>query len=216
MKENIKNKKIWDISLRLFHFFLILLVTGSILSAKLNMLDLHQYFGVALLGLISFRILWGFFGTYYSRFKSFNLSIIDALSQFSKTNSITSIRTPIGCYSTLAFIIVLLLISVSGLFSSDDILYDAPLAFLTPNYTSYWTYFHNILHYFLYYLIGIHILAILYYQIIKKMKIIERIVDGYSRIEKSNIVSINEKPLNGIFLLLILTFLPVFILAYFN
>ena len=216
MKENIKNKKIWDIPLRLFHFFLILLVTGSILSAKLNMLDLHQYFGVALLGLISFRILWGFFGTYYSRFKSFNLSIIDSLSQFSKTNSITSIRTPIGCYSTLAFIIVLLLISVSGLFSSDDILYDAPLAFLTPNYTSYWTYFHNILHYFLYYLIGIHILAILYYQIIKKMKIIERIVDGYSRIEKSNIVSINEKPLNGIFLLLILTFLPVFILAYFN
>ena len=216
MKENIKNKKIWDISLRLFHFFLILLVTGSILSAKLNMLDLHQYFGVALLGLISFRILWGFFGTYYSRFKSFNLSIIDALSQFSKTNSITSIRTPIGCYSTLAFIIVLLLISVSGLFSSDDILYDSPLAFLTPNYTSYWTYFHNILHYFLYYLIGIHILAILYYQIIKKMKIIERIVDGYSRIEKSNIVSINEKPLNGIFLLLILTFLPVFILVYFN
>jgi len=180
------------------------------------MLDLHQYFGVALLGLVFFRILWGFFGTYYSRFKSFNLSITEALSQFSKTNITTSIRTPIGCYSTLIFIIVLLSISVSGLFSSDDILYDAPLAFLTSNYTSYWTYFHNILHYFLYYLIGIHILAILYYQIIKKMKIIERIVDGYSRIEKSNIVLINEKPLNGIFLLLILTFLPVFILAYFN
>ena len=216
MKENIRNKKIWDLPLRLFHLSLIFVVIGSISTAKLNMLDLHQYFGVALLGLVFFRILWGFFGTYYSRFTSFNLSIIDALSQFSKTNSITSIRTPIGCYSTLAFIIVLLLISVSGLFSSDDILYDAPLAFLTSNYTSYWTYFHNILHYFLYYLIGIHILAILYYQIIKKMKIIERIVDGYSRIEKSNIVSINEKPLNGIFLLLILTFLPVFILVYFN
>ena len=216
MKENITNKKIWDLPLRLFHFCLIFLVTGSILSAKLNMLDLHQYFGVALLGLVSFRIVWGFFGTYYSKFKSFNLSIIDALSQFSKNNSLTSIRTPIGCYSTLIFIIVLLSISVSGLFSSDDILYDAPLAFLTPNYTSYWTYTHNILHYLLYYLIGIHILAILYYQIIKKIKIIERIVDGYTRIEKSNIVSINEKPLIGIFLLLILAFVPVFILIYFN
>ena len=180
------------------------------------MLNLHQYFGVALLGLVSFRIIWGFFGTYYSKFKSFNLSIIDALSQFSKANSITSIRTPIGCYSTLIFIIVLLSISLSGLFSSDDILYDAPLAFLTPNLTSDWTYVHNILHYFLYYLIGIHILAILYYQIIKKMKIIERILDGYSRIEKLKIVSINEKPLIGILLLLILTFLPVLILLYFN
>ncbi len=216
MKENIRNKKIWDLPLRLFHLSLILLVIGSISSAKLNMLDLHQYFGVALLGLVFFRILWGFFGTYYSRFTSFNLSIIDALSQFSKTNIITSIRTPIGCYSTLTFMMVLLSISVSGLFSSDDILYDAPLSFLTPNHTSDWTYIHNILHYLLYILIGIHILAIMYYQIVKKMKIIERVLDGYSRIEKINIVSINEKPLIGIFLLLFLTFLPVLILLYFN
>ena len=216
MKEIIRNKKIWDLPLRLFHISLIFLVIGSISSAKLNMLDLHQYFGVALLGLVLFRIIWGFFGTYYSSFKSFNLSIIDALSQFSKTNTITSIRTPIGCYSTLIFIIVLLSTSVSGLFSSDDILYDAPLSFLTPNYTSDWTYFHNILHYILYILIGTHIFAILYYQIVKKMKIIERILDGYSRIEKMNIVSINEKPLIGILILLISTILPVLILLYFN
>jgi cytochrome b len=216
LKEIKSNKKIWDLPLRLFHISLIFLIIGSISSAKLNMLDLHQYFGVALLGLVFFRILWGFYGTYYSRFKSFNLSIIDALSQFSKTNIITSIRTPIGCYSTLIFMIVLLSISLSGLFSSDDILYDAPFSFLTPNLTSYWTYIHNILHYLLYTLIGIHIFAILYYQIVKKMKIIERVLDGYSRIEKINIVSINEKPLIGIFLLLILTFLPVLILLYFN
>ena len=216
MKENIRNKKIWDLPLRLFHLSLIFLVIGSISSAKLNMLDLHQYFGVSLLGLVFFRIMWGFLGTYYSSFKSFNLSIIDALSQFSKNNTITSIRTPIGCYSTLIFIIVLLSTSVSGLFSSDDILYDAPLSFLTPNYTSDWTYFHNILHYILYILIGTHISAILYYQIVKKIKIIERIVDGYSRIEKIKIVSINEKPLIGILILLILTILPVLILLYFN
>ena len=216
MKEIKSNKKIWDLPLRLFHISLLFLIIGSISSAKLNMLDLHQYFGVALLGLVFFRIIWGFFGTYYSSFKSFNLSIIDALSQFSKTNTITSIRTPIGCYSTLIFMIVLLSISLSGLFSSDDILYDGPLSFLTPNHTSDWTYFHNILHYILYILIGTHISAILYYQIVKKMKIIERILDGYSRIEKINIVSINEKPLKGILILLISTILPVLILIYFN
>ena len=216
MKKKITYKKIWDLPLRLFHIGLISLVIGSILSAKLDMLNLHQYFGVAMLGLIFFRILWGFVGTYYSRFKSFNLSFTDALSQFSKINNITSVRTPIGSYSTLIFIIALLSISVSGLFSSDDVLYDAPLSFLTPNYTSYFTYIHNVLHYLLYSLIGIHILAIMYYQILKKMKIIERVLDGYSRIEKSNIVSINEKPLVGIIFLLIMTFLPVFILIYLN
>ena len=110
----------------------------------------------------------------------------------------------------------MLSISVSGLFSSDDVLYDAPLAFLTPDYTNYFTYIHNILHYLLYSLIIIHILAIMYYQIFKKMKIIERVLDGYSRIEKTDLVSINEKPLIGVLSLLILTFLPVLILIYFD
>ncbi len=48
------------------------------------MLNIHQYFGVSILGLIFFRILWGFTGSYYSRFESFNISIKRALTQFSK------------------------------------------------------------------------------------------------------------------------------------
>jgi len=201
LKENIRNKKIWDLPLRLFHIILILLVTCSILSAKLNMLDLHQYFGLALLGLIFL----GFYG-----------DLLALIIRNLKANSISSVRTPIGSYFTIIFIIALLSISESGLFSSDDVLYDAPFAFLTPDYTSYFTDIHNILHYLLYSLIVIHILAIMYYQIFKKMKIIERVLDGYSRIEKTDLVSINEKPLIGVLSLLILTFLPVLILIYFN
>ena len=60
MKEIIRNKKIWDLPLRLFHISLILLIIGSISSAKLNTLDLHQYFGVALLGLVFFEYCGGF------------------------------------------------------------------------------------------------------------------------------------------------------------
>ena len=120
MKKKFTYKKIWDLPLRLFHISLIFLVIGSILSAKLDMLNLHQYFGVAMLGLIFFRILWGFVGTYYSRFKSFNLSFADALSQFSKTNSITSVRTPIGSYSTLIFIVALLKLLVNIIVQKMD------------------------------------------------------------------------------------------------
>ena len=135
-KQNSKNK-IWDLSLRCFHLALILLVIGSIVTAKLNVLEIHQFFGVALLGLIFFRILWGIIGTKYSRFKSFNLSIREALSQFSNRNNNSElIKTPLGSYSTIMFLLVLITLSVSGLFSSDDILYDGPLAYLTPNYSS--------------------------------------------------------------------------------
>ena len=44
--------KVWDLSLRVFHFILIILIIGSYISAKLDMLNTHQYFGVSILGLI--------------------------------------------------------------------------------------------------------------------------------------------------------------------
>jgi cytochrome b len=207
--------KVWDLSLRLFHFVLIFLIIGSYISAKLDMLNIHQYFGVSLLGLISFRILWGFIGTNYSRFASFNISIKGALAQFSKQNQNKSIRTPLGSFSTLSFIFVLLVLSISGLFSSDDILYDAPLAYLAPKYVYFWTDIHNLFHFILYFLVGIHILAITYYQVFKKHKIIERMVDGYTRINKTSVTPINEKPIKGVLLIFIFILTPILIMSSF-
>ena len=216
MKKNMfERKKIWDLSLRLFHVTLIILVICLIISAKYDRLDIHQYFGVALLGLIFFRVFLGFFGTYYSRFKSFNLSPKQALIQFTRNYNNNSVRTPLGSFSTLIFIITLLILSVSGLFSSDDILYDGPLSFLAPNYVDLFTYIHNKTHFILYFLIAIHLLAIFYYQIFKKEKIIQRIFDGYSRINKIEIDSIHDKPLKGILLLFLFIFLPILILKFF-
>tara|TARA_A100001015_G_scaffold18813_1_gene21772 strand:+ start:651 stop:1310 length:660 start_codon:yes stop_codon:yes gene_type:complete len=207
--------KVWDLSLRVFHFILIILIIGSYISAKLDMLNIHQYFGVSILGLIFFRILWGFVGSYYSKFESFNISIKGALTQFSKKNQNKSIRTPLGSFSTLTFIIVLIGLSISGLFSSDDVLYDAPLAHLASNYVYLWTDIHNLLHFFLYFLVGTHILAILYYQIIKKHKIIQRMTDGYTRINQKSVRSINEKSSKGILLISIFILTPILILSSF-
>ena len=207
--------KVWDLSLRVFHFILIILIIGSYISAKLDMLNIHQYFGVSILGLIFFRILWGFVGSYYSKFESFNISIKGALTQFSKKNQNKSIRTPLGSFSTLTFIIVLIGLSISGLFSSDDVLYDAPLAHLASNYVYLWTDIHNLLHFFLYFLVGTHILAILYYQIIKKHKIIQRMTDGYTRINQKSVRPINEKSSKGILLISIFILTPILILSSF-
>ena len=207
--------KVWDLSLRVFHFILIILIIGSYISAKLDMLNIHQYFGVSILGLIFFRILWGFIGSYYSKFESFNISIKGAFTQFSKKNQNKSIRTPLGSFSTLTFIIVLIGLSISGLFSSDDVLYDAPLAHLASNYVYLWTDIHNLLHFFLYFLVGTHILAILYYQIIKKHKIIQRMTDGYTRINQKSVRSINEKSSKGILLISIFILTPILILSSF-
>ena len=212
-----KNKNkiiIWDLSLRLFHIILILLVTGSIISAKFDRLDIHQYFGVMILGLLFFRILWGFFGTYNSTFKSFVFSPYKTYLFFLGKYKKKSIRSPLGSLSVISFIFALLVLAVSGLFSSDDVVYDGPLVYLMPKYTYFWTKVHNIFHFVLYVLITFHLSAIFYYQFLKKHKIIQQFIDGYSRGNHNDIVSIKEKPLKGIFLLLIFIFLPLILLLY--
>ena len=215
MKKNESNKNmVWDFALRLFHFILIIFVVGLIVSAKLDVLYIHQYFGFGLLGLLFFRVVWGFIGSHYSRFKSFNLSFKESLMQFSREYRNKSVRTPIGSFSTLFFLTTLLILSVSGLFSSDDVLYDGPLTFLTPRYTSVWTNIHNIFHYILYSLIAVHLLAIFYYQFFKKNKIVQQFIDGYARDDEIENKSIIKNSMKGIYLLLILIFLPVILLLY--
>ena len=212
-----KNKNkiiIWDLSLRLFHIILILLVTGSIISAKLDRLDIHQYFGVMTLGLLFFRIFWGVFGTYNSTFKSFVFSPYKIYLIFLGKRQNKSIRSPLGSLSVISFIFTLFVLVISGLFSSDDVVYDGPLVYLMPKYTYFWTKVHNVFHFVLYVLITLHFSAVFYYQFLKKHKIIQQFIDGYSRGNHIDIVSIKEKPLKGIFLLLIFIFLPLILLLY--
>lgn len=62
--------KVWDIAVRLFHWSLVLSFTVAYVSGD-EWDDLHVYAGYGVLGLVSFRILWGFVGTRYARFSDF-------------------------------------------------------------------------------------------------------------------------------------------------
>ena len=62
--------EVWDLPLRLFHWALAAAVPVAWFSA--NVFDMvHEIAGYTVLGLIAFRIVWGFTGTRYSRFRSF-------------------------------------------------------------------------------------------------------------------------------------------------
>ena len=205
---------IWDLSLRIYHFFLIILVLGLILSAKLDRLGIHQYLGVAILGLLIFRLVWGFIGSYTSKFKSFTLSAYKLYSFFSGECKSKSVRSPTASLSVVTFMITLFLLTISGLFSSDDVLYDAPLSFLLPEYINFFTKVHNISHYVLYVILSLHLTAIFYYQFFKKNKIIQQFIDGYARDDEVENKPIIQNSMKGIYLLLILIFLPVILLWY--
>ena len=61
---------VWDILVRIFHWSLVLAFTIAYLSED-EFENLHVYAGYVVLGLISFRVLWGFIGSRYARFSNF-------------------------------------------------------------------------------------------------------------------------------------------------
>jgi len=62
--------KVWDIGVRVFHWSLVLLFFIAYLSGDEESL-LHVYSGYGVMGLVAFRVVWGFVGTKYARFADF-------------------------------------------------------------------------------------------------------------------------------------------------
>ncbi len=63
---------IWDLPTRFFHWSLAICFAGAWLTSDSERQQLlHFLFGYSLLGLIAFRIVWGFIGSRYARFGNF-------------------------------------------------------------------------------------------------------------------------------------------------
>ncbi|MRR08990.1 cytochrome B [bacterium] len=64
--------KVWDIPTRLFHWSLALSFLGAFVTSESERLqNIHITCGYTVLGLIAFRLLWGFVGNTYARFGNF-------------------------------------------------------------------------------------------------------------------------------------------------
>jgi cytochrome b len=116
---------VWDLGVRFFHWALVLLVTGSVVTIKLSRLDLHVWCGYGVLALLIFRILWGFVGGTHARFASFIAGPGKVFAymkgMFSREGHESGLgHNPVGALSVLAMLLALLFQAVSGLFTNDD------------------------------------------------------------------------------------------------
>lgn len=62
--------KVWDLAIRLFHWALVPLFIVAYLSGDEGE-TLHAYAGYGVLGLLGFRLIWGFIGSRHARFSDF-------------------------------------------------------------------------------------------------------------------------------------------------
>ena len=72
--------KVWDMPVRVFHWILALSFAGAYaLSESERLRNVHVMLGYTVLGLLAFRLVWGFVGTRYARFRSFAYSPLAAV-----------------------------------------------------------------------------------------------------------------------------------------
>ena len=120
-------RRLWDLPTRLFHWVLVGLMIGMIITGNVggSALDWHARLGYALIGTLVFRILWGLVGGYWSRFASFFPTPARLKAHF--RGDTRPGHNPLGALSIFAVIALLALQLTTGLMATDDILFFGPL-----------------------------------------------------------------------------------------
>lgn len=174
---------VWDLPTRLFHWALVLLVIAMVWTGWTGKLELHMTLGQAVLSLVLFRLVWGFTGNRYARFTEFVTGPISCLrylgSLFSASDEKHVGHNPAGGYAILAMLVLLAVQAGSGLFTSDDIFTDGPLFSKVSSATgSLLSTIHRRTIWILLGVIGLHLLANVFYLVVKKNDLISPMVTG--------------------------------------
>ena len=173
--------RIWDIPTRIFHWSLVICVIAAFVTGTIggsNLIVWHGYFGMAIIGLLAFRITWGFVGSTYSRFTQF-VPGPGRILAYLRGQWHGHGHNPLGAFSVLALLAILIFQGVTGLFSTDDIAFNGPLYRMVSDETSSWlTSLHRKDMWVIGAFVTLHIAAIIFYTVFKEEDLIEPMITG--------------------------------------
>jgi cytochrome b len=114
-----KTIRVWDLPTRLVHWLLVVSFAGAFLTADSErQRDLHILFGVTMVVVIAFRLVWGVVGTRYARFASFAFGPRAVLRYLRSLATLRSMRylghTPAGSWAIWLMLLLGLLVGASG------------------------------------------------------------------------------------------------------
>ena len=178
--------RVWDLPTRLFHWILALTVIGSVVTGQIggNAMVWHTRLGLLVLALLVFRVAWGFFGGYWSRFASFMYgprSLIAYLRGASGPGGRYDIgHSPLGALSVWALLGLLMVQVATGLVADDEIATTGPLNRFVSGATaiaaSAWH--TEIGKVVLIVLVIVHVVAVLYYLWRKRKNLVAPMIHG--------------------------------------
>ncbi len=176
--------RLWDGPTRIVHWSLVILIVLAWWSAENDKMDWHRWSGYGVLGLIAFRLIWGFAGSGSARFASFvrgpAATLAYARTLPSRAHADTPGHNPLGAWSVVAIIAAVAAQVVTGLFAVDvDGIESGPLSdrvsFDTGRLLAKW---HHWSFWVLEALVVVHIAAIAFYLTYKRSNLIGPMVTG--------------------------------------
>jgi len=188
--------RVWDLPVRLFHWTLVAAFAGAFITNRLGVsyFKYHVWCGYTVLVLVSFRILWGFVGTYHARFRNFVRGPITtaayAHALVSRAHAHLAGHNPLGAWMVIFLLGALFIQAASGLFSTDDIINAGPYyAAVTKETAASLSSLHRRLFYWIAFAVLLHIAAVVAHKFFDGSDLIRAMFSGRKRIGDSNIPS---------------------------
>jgi cytochrome b len=192
--KDLHREKIWDPVTRLWHWVLALAVVlnwsfGTFMS--FDNIEWHFWIGYSILGLMAFRIVYGFVGPKPIRFTSL-FPLPAAMfryiaSMFRREPSGSPGHNPLGAIAVVLMILVITAQAVTGLFiESDDFFEYGPLNDTVSSKTvKKLIAWHHFFADIILILVILHIAAVLYYLIWKRENLIKPMINGWKWVRRN-------------------------------
>ena len=170
---------LWDLPTRVFHWLIVACVPLAWWSAENENFGLHQWLGYTVIVLVVSRVIWGFVGSRHSRFTDFLVGPGRVLVYLKGRKALSAGHNPLGGWSVVALLSLLLLQAFSGLFNSDDVFFSGPLYYgASGPFRDAMGEVHELVFDLLLVLIVLHIGAVLYYQRWRKEPLTQAMLRG--------------------------------------
>jgi cytochrome b len=179
--------RVWDPATRLGHWLLVLLLATCWWTATNGQMDLHRYSGFAVMGVLVFRLYWGFAGPETVRFSSF---VKGPRAVWGYARGLPVRRpshavghNPLGGLSVLALLTLMLGQVGLGLFAVDtDGLESGPLSSLVSfDFGRACAELHGVLFNVILGVVALHVAAVLFYLAYKRENLIAPMIVGRRR-----------------------------------
>ncbi|WP_353410081.1 cytochrome b/b6 domain-containing protein [Arenicella sp. 4NH20-0111] len=188
IKNKVNTLLVWDLPTRLFHWALVCSIVYAWVSVEiLEDMEQHFYAGYSVLTLILFRLIWGLIGSKYSRLKRLFFPLSETLKYakglFSRKSTAAKNQehlghNPLGSLSVIAILSILLIQATLGMFSTDGYVFGPLAGLLSAETRDQITQLHldNIV--LIYAILGLHVAAIFFHQVVKKENLTRTMITG--------------------------------------